>query len=108
MTCSVCLPLPLAITPSLALQLVVWTASGKAYADAVLDLIDPEGTLFSKRLYREACVMYRGLCVKDLRQLGRSMGDVVLLDNYVYSFGLTLDNGIPITPWTGIEVRIPV
>ncbi|CAN0279597.1 unnamed protein product, partial [Discosporangium mesarthrocarpum] len=33
-------------------QLVVWTASGKSYADAVLDLLDPEQKLFAKRLYR--------------------------------------------------------
>ena len=34
------------------------------------------------------------------------MDSVVLLDNYVYSFGLTLDNGVPIATWTGDEVMI--
>ncbi|CAN0529294.1 unnamed protein product, partial [Laminaria digitata] len=83
--------------------LVIWTASGQAYADAILDLLDPAGTLFAKRLYREACLRHRGLCVKDLRRLGRPMNTVLLMDNYVYSFGLNLDNGVPISPWTGCE-----
>lgn len=85
-------------------QLVVWTASGKSYADAIIDLLDPNGQYFTKRLYRESCVRVQGLCVKDLRRLGRPMDSVVLLDNYVYSFGFTLDNGVPISPWTGDEV----
>ena len=85
-------------------QLVVWTASGKSYADAVIDLLDPDGKYFSYRLYREACTRHKGLNVKDLRRLGRPMDAVILIDNYVYSFGFTLDNGIPISPWTGNEV----
>lgn len=86
------------------MQLVVWTASGKSYADVILDLLDPTDSLFVKRLYRDSCVQHRGLMVKDLRRLGRPMNTVVLLDNYVYSFGLNLNNGVPISPWTGIEV----
>ncbi|CAN0312346.1 unnamed protein product [Ascophyllum nodosum] len=84
-------------------ELVVWTASGKSYADAVIDLLDPDGKYFSYRLYREACTRHKGLNVKDLRRLGRPMDSVILIDNYVYSFGFTLDNGIPISPWTGNE-----
>ncbi|CAN0422692.1 unnamed protein product, partial [Discosporangium mesarthrocarpum] len=48
---------------------------------------------------RDSCVKHDGLCVKDLRQLGRPMSDVILVDNFVYSFGLSLDNGLPIHPW---------
>ena len=85
-------------------QLVVWTAAGKPLADAVLDRLDPDGKYFSHRLYREACTRFEGLYVKDVRRLGRPMHSVVVLDNSVYSFGLSLDNGVPISPWTGDKV----
>ena len=64
------------------------------------------GTLiyFSRRLHRESCSKIGAVYVKDLRRLGRPMNAVVLVDNYVYSFGMTLDNGIPIAPWTGDKV----
>ncbi|CAM9929675.1 unnamed protein product, partial [Scytosiphon promiscuus] len=84
-------------------ELVIWTASGQSYADAIIDLIDPKGVLFSERLYRDSCTRHHNLCVKDLRRLGRPLNAVLLLDNYVYSFGLTLDNGVPISPWTGAK-----
>lgn len=86
-------------------QLVVWTASGQAYADAIINMLDPDRTLFAARLYRDSCTRHRGLCVKDLRRLGRPMDSIILLDNFVYSFGFTLNNGIPITPWTGTQVQ---
>ena len=91
------------MTPS-HVQLVVWTASSKSYADAIIDLLDADGELFSHRLYRESCSKIGAVYVKDLRRLGRPMNAVVLVDNYVYSFGMTLDNGVPIAPWTGDEV----
>ena len=79
-------------------QLVVWTASGKPLAVALLDRLDLDGKYFLHRLYREACTRYEGLYIKDVRRLGRPMHSVVVLDNSVYSFGLTLDNGVPISP----------
>ena len=90
-------------------QLVVWTASGKPLADAVLDRLDLDRNNFSHRLCGEACTRYGGLYIKDVRRLGRPMHSVVVLDNSVYSFGLTLDNGVSISPWTGNKmVTAPV
>lgn len=37
--------------------------------------------------------------MKDLRILGVDLKNVVLVDNSAYSFGLQLDNGIPILPF---------
>lgn len=37
-------------------EVVVFTAGARSYADPVLDALDPSGTLFSARLYREACI----------------------------------------------------
>lgn len=81
-------------------EVVVFTASHKCYADAVLDYLDPTGTLIHHRLYRENCVVVQGVLMKDLRVLGdRELKDIVIVDNSVYSFGYQLDNGIPIIAW---------
>jgi CTD small phosphatase-like protein 2 len=41
-----------------------------------------------------------GVYIKDLRIIkNRSMKDLVIVDNAVYSFGFQLDNGIPILPF---------
>jgi TFIIF-interacting CTD phosphatase-like protein len=36
-------------------QIHVFTAASKGYADAVLDKLDPNGTVFTKRWYNESC-----------------------------------------------------
>ncbi|CDW79742.1 nli interacting factor-like phosphatase family protein [Stylonychia lemnae] len=83
-------------------QIVVFTASHKSYADVVLDILDPKNEIFEMRLYRESCVRSQdGVYVKDLRifEHCRSLSDMVLVDNAVYSFGYQLENGIPIIPF---------
>ena len=78
--------------------MVVFTASHQTYADAILDYLDPEGTLFQFRMYRQHCVQTpEGYYVKDLRVIrNRQMKDMVIVDNSVYSFAYQIDNGIPI------------
>ena len=51
-------------------EVVVFTASLGKYADPLLDLLDPAGTV-RWRLFREACVPYEGSYVKDLRCVWR-------------------------------------
>ncbi len=83
-------------------QLVVFTASHQAYADVVIDLLDPRRELFSMRLYREHCTYTpEGVYVKDLRLFSscRDLADIILVDNAVYSFGFQLENGVPIIPF---------
>ena len=79
-------------------QVGVFTASHKSYADAILDFIDPENKLFSFRLYRDSCLKtHDGYYVKDLRIFhDRSLSDMVLIDNSVYSFAYQIENGVPI------------
>ena len=83
---------------SKCMQIVVFTASHQAYADAILDYLDPQNRYFSYRLYRQHCVLTpEGYYVKDLRIIkNRHLRDVVLVDNSVYSFAYQVDNGVPI------------
>ena len=68
-------------------EVAIFTASHQCYADVVLNLLDPTGTLISHRLYRDNCVQTEGLFIKDLRILENwDLNDVVLVDNASYSF----------------------
>lgn len=70
-------------------QVVVFTASHRAYADVVLDMLDPHHELIQYRLYRDHCIRTEeGIYIKDLRIIqNRSLKDLIIVDNAVYSFG---------------------
>jgi CTD small phosphatase-like protein 2 len=81
-------------------DVVVFTASSEAYADQVLDYLDPEKWI-SHRLYRRHCTEIAGGFLKDLRLLGRPMDQVVLVDNSPMSMALNPDHGILVSSWNG-------
>ena len=74
----------------------IFTASVKAYADAVLDYLDPNKNLIQFRLYRNNCINVNDkIFVKDLRIIkGIDIKDIILLDNSIYSFSAQINNGI--------------
>eukprot|EP01022_Parablepharisma_sp_SALTPOND_P014065 TRINITY_DN1893_c0_g1_i1.p2 TRINITY_DN1893_c0_g1~~TRINITY_DN1893_c0_g1_i1.p2 ORF type:complete len:570 (-),score=59.52 TRINITY_DN1893_c0_g1_i1:7307-9016(-) len=81
-------------------ELIVFTASHPYYADTVIDLLDPDKTIFSKRLFRNSCIRTDiGLFIKDLRVLNCDFKSTVIVDNAIFSFAFQLDNGIPIIPF---------
>ena len=85
-------------------HVIMFTASLQKYADAVMDEIDPTGSLFEYRLYRNNCTQIKVdnqiYYIKDLRVLKNiSLNDIVIIDNSVLSFAFHLDNGIPILPY---------
>ena len=80
-------------------ELMIFTASHEAYANAVMDYLDPEGVV-QHRLYRRHCdYIEEGYYVKDMRVLGRDLSKVVLVDNAAYSYAFQVNNGIPILPY---------
>ncbi|OMJ77109.1 hypothetical protein SteCoe_23381 [Stentor coeruleus] len=82
-------------------EIVIFTASYRQYANAILDYLDPLNKYIAYRLYREHCYDYNGYFIKDLRILGnRDLKDMILVDNSLVSFALQIENGIPISPWT--------
>ena len=83
-------------------EVIVFTASQRAYADKVIDYLDPTGRLVHHRLYREHCTVVGNVLVKDLRVLAnRQQQDLLIVDNAAVSFVYQLDNGVPIRSWFG-------
>jgi CTD small phosphatase-like protein 2 len=80
-------------------EIIAFTASIEEYANQVIDFLDPQGTIFKHRLYRDHCVTFEKQFVKDLRILNRDLNNVLIVDNIIYSFALQIDNGIPVFSW---------
>ena len=81
-------------------ELIVFTASHPYYANTVIDLLDPNKTIFSGRFFRNSCIRTDiNLFIKDLRVLNCDLKSTVIVDNSIFSFAFQLDNGIPIVPF---------
>ncbi|KAK1420320.1 hypothetical protein QVD17_21826 [Tagetes erecta] len=80
-------------------QVVVFTASQSIYANQLLDILDPDGKIISRRAYRESCIFADGSYTKDLTVLGVDLAKVAIVDNCPQVFRLQVNNGIPIKSW---------
>lgn len=70
------------------------------YAEPVLDLLDPDDSIFSHRLFRDSCRrLADGQYIKDLSILGRDLRSTIIVDNTPSVYSLHLDNAIPISSW---------
>ena len=80
-------------------HLVVFTASIRRYADAVIDLIDPS-SLIERRFFRSSCVRdERGQLIKDLSAVGRGRKRMVIVDNSPCAYSRNEENAVPISTW---------
>lgn len=80
-------------------QIVVFTASQSIYAKQLLDILDPDGKIISRRAYRDSCIFTDGIYTKDLTVLGVDLAKVAIIDNCPQVFQLQVNNGIPIKSW---------
>ena len=83
-------------------EIVAFTAGIKPYADQILDKIDPENTIFKKRLYRDSCLKCDEFYIKDLDVImDRKKENMIIVDNSIMSFAFDLANGVPINSYMG-------
>ncbi|KAM7500628.1 hypothetical protein LguiA_025042 [Lonicera macranthoides] len=80
-------------------EIVVFTASQSIYAKQLLDILDPDRKLISRRAYRESCIFSDGSYTKDLTVLGVDLAKVAIIDNSPQVFRWQVNNGIPIKSW---------
>lgn len=79
-------------------EVVVFTASLSKYADPVLDKLDIHQVV-KHRLFRESCYNHKGNYVKDLSQLGRPIGETIIIDNSPASYIFHPNNAVPVSSW---------
>ncbi|CAI5472969.1 unnamed protein product [Closterium sp. Yama58-4] len=77
-------------------EVVVFTASMAGYANALVDLLDPQRCLVHHRLFRDSCIWWRNSYVKDLTMLGRDLTKTMIVDNSPLSYAFQPENGIAI------------
>ncbi|XWS15919.1 hypothetical protein CRYUN_Cryun34aG0043500 [Craigia yunnanensis] len=80
-------------------EVVIFTASQSIYAEQLLDILDPDRKIISRRVYRESCIFSDGSYTKDLTVLGVDLAKVAIIDNSPQVFRLQVNNGIPIKSW---------
>lgn len=78
-------------------DIVIFTAGCQEYADSILDYIEKDRKYFRYRFYRDHCLNYNNIFLKDLGILGRDLKDVLIVDNCLLSFSHYLRNGILVT-----------
>jgi len=77
-------------------EVFIFTASKKEYADACIDILDPEMKIIKHRLYRDSCIAVNNKTyIKDLSIfVNRKQENLILVDNSFYSFCNQPQNGI--------------
>jgi CTD small phosphatase-like protein 2 len=82
-------------------EIFIFTASKKEYADACIDIIDPEKKIFKHKLYRDSCIPINNKTyIKDLRIfVNRKQENLILVDNSFYSFSNQPKNGVLINSY---------
>jgi TFIIF-interacting CTD phosphatase-like protein len=51
------------------------------------------------RLFREHCYSHNGAYIKDLSQLGRPLGDTIIIDNSPACYMFHPNHAVPVSSW---------
>lgn len=81
-------------------NVVLFTAGHKFYAEAILKKIDPSNKYFHLKLFRQHCIEFKNIFIKDLTILPTfGLKDLVIVDNCIFSFARNLTNGVLISSY---------
>ena len=87
---------------SLNIEIILFTASIKEYADPLIDQIEIKKKYFNYRLYRQHSVIMNNDFIKDLSLIGKkNLKKIIIVDNNEINFMLQKENGILIKSYNG-------
>ena len=87
---------------SLNIEIILFTASIKEYADPLIDQIETKKKYFNFRLYRQHSVIMNNDFIKDLSLIGKkNLKKIIIVDNNEINFMLQKENGILIKSYNG-------
>lgn len=68
-------------------EIMIFTASVEEYADLILNHLDPNNTIISKRFYRkDTDLINNEYTVKDLLKIDRDLRKIIIIDNLPDNF----------------------
>lgn len=85
---------------SMYFEMIIFTASCSDYANPIINFIEKDQSYFKYRFYREHCVTYGNLFLKDLSIFGKPLNKTIIVDNNIFSFAHYLRNGVLISSYT--------
>lgn len=81
-------------------EMIIFTASCSDYANPIIDHIEKDKSYFKYRFYREHCLNYGNLFLKDLSIFDKPLSKTVIVDNNILSFSHYLANGVLVSSFT--------
>jgi import inner membrane translocase subunit TIM50 len=82
-------------------EIVIFSSKYMMYSEKTVAKLDPYRSSISYALYREATRYNDGKVIKDMSNLNRNLGKVILIDTEADSAFLQPDNAILMKPWKG-------
>ena len=85
-------------------ELIIYTSAEQEYADMIVNTIEEKESYFAHRLYSTQCMIKPDKYLfKNLEILceNRDIKDILIVDNSVRNFSLSVRNGIPIFDYKG-------
>eukprot|EP00939_MAST-03C_sp_MAST-3C-sp1_P000099 g99.t1 len=84
-------------------EIVLFSPTSFAIADAVVEQLDPQQKYFRYRLYRESTLYKNGKYIKDLSRLNRPLSRTIIIDDDASAFQLHKENAIKVKPFKNIN-----
>ncbi|KAJ1555983.1 mitochondrial inner membrane protein required for protein import [Cladochytrium tenue] len=81
-------------------EIVIFTTSQNYIAQPVIETLDPYRYVMYS-LYRDSTKPLHGKHVKDISELNRDLGKVIVVDTDPDHYQLQPENGVPLKPWRG-------
>lgn len=86
-------------------EIIIYTDTDIDYSNFVIDYIEEQYDItFAYRLYDEQCVTQNDICMfkcLNILSKGRSLRDLIIVDDRVQNYAFSLRNGVPIKPYDG-------